>query len=354
LVAITLIITTSQSSYTTYVYDTVLLACIGAIALQVLQGTAGLPSVGTAGFLLLGAFGSIFALRAGAPFPLDLVFAALVSGLAGLIVGLPALRLRALFLALATLAAYYIAVSIGTAYENAVPSAQDSGFFIPTLFASRGLADANRYWAYLLCAVVSLVILGASRMMKERSGRALRMIRQHEHVAPTLGIRVGSYKLLIFSLSSMAIGLEGGLLAHLTGSVEVGNFTLLLGFQYIAMIIIGGLDSIVGAVIGAAVVIALPAIMPGIVGAIAGQSHSSQYGPAAALIVYGLLVIVFVTSSPEGIVGLLRRCEEFPRWIRRARRVRHLSGAPAVSVSQSALAPNRNDGGSDELRRESI
>jgi branched-chain amino acid transport system permease protein len=321
LIVITLIITTSQSSYTTYIYDSVLLACMGAIALQVLQGTAGLPSVGTAGFLLLGAFGSVFALRAGVPFPLDLVFATAVSGVAGLIVGLPALRLRALFLGLATLAAYYLAVSIGTAYENHVPSAQDSGFFIPTLFASQGLTDANRYWAYLLCAAVCLIGLGASRLMKERSGRALRMIREHEHIAPTLGIRVGSYKLLTFCLSSMVIGLEGGLLAHLTGSVEVGNFTLLLGFQYVAMIIIGGLDSIVGAVIGATVVIALPAIIPGIVGAIAGQSRSSQYGPSVALIVYGVLLIVFVSSSPDGIVGLLRRYEDVvPRWLRRARR----------------------------------
>jgi branched-chain amino acid transport system permease protein len=268
-----------------------------------------------------------------------------------LIVGLPALRLRALFLGLATLAAYFIAVSIGTTYQNHVPSARNAGFFVPTLFGSRGLTNANRYWAYLLCVVVSVIGLGASRLMKERSGRALRMIRQHEHIAPTLGIRVASYKLILFSISSMVIGLEGGLLAHLTGTVSVDNFTLLLGFQYVAMITIGGLDSVVGAVIGATVVVALPTIMPHVVGAIAGESRSSEYGPNAALIAYGLLLIVFVTSSPDGIVGLLRRYEEVPRWIRRACRRSGPAGDTAASVSDPAFPPSGTDVGLVEPRK---
>ncbi len=302
----TLFFATTQSTFSVFTYDTVLLACMGAIALQVLQGTAGLVSVGTSGFLLLGAFGSVFMLRSGVQFPFDVIVASVMCGVAGFLTGLPALRLRSLFLALATLALYFIAVSLGQLYESHVPSAQYAGFFVPTLFGSQGLANQGRYWAWLLWAVVSVVILGASRIMTERSGRALRMIREHEVLAPTLGIPVVRYKLLLFTISSMVIGLEGGLTAHFTGNVFTDNFTLALAFQYVAMIVIGGLDSIAGAVIGAAVVIALPTWIPPVVSVFVGQSLATTIGPDIAVIIYGILVIIFVTASPGGIVGLLK------------------------------------------------
>lgn len=302
---VTFIFVTTQSTYSVYVYDSILLACMGAIALQVLQGTAGLVSVGTSAFLLIGAFGAVFALRSGFTFPFDLVLATLASGVAGLIVGLPALRLRALFLALTTLAAYYLAVFLGNLYQVHVPEFQATGFYIPTLFASRGLAGAGRDWAWLLFAFVALLILGASRVMRERSGRAMRMIREHEHIAPTFGVSVASYKLSIFVLSSMVIGLEGGLTAHFSGLVSTGSFSVALAFQYVAMIVIGGLDSIAGAVIGATIVVGLPVWVPSIVGPLIGSSQATADGPNISLIIYGVLVIVFVTSSKDGVVGLL-------------------------------------------------
>jgi branched-chain amino acid transport system permease protein len=132
------------------------------------------------------------------------------------------------------------------------------------------------------------------------------MIREHEHVAPTLGIAVGRYKLLVFSLSSMVIGFEGALMAHLSGTVSVDNFPLALGFQYIAIIVIGGLDSVLGAIIGSAIVVALPSLIPNIVAAFVGHGRAGSYGPNIALIIYGILLVIFVTSSPEGLVGLLR------------------------------------------------
>lgn len=311
LAIITLFFATTQSTFSVFTYDTVLFACMGAIALQVLQGTAGLVSVGTSGFLLLGAFGSVFMLRSGIQFPLDVIAAGLLCGVAGFITGLPALRLRSLFLALATLALFFIAVSVGQVYEQDVPSARYAGFFVPTLFGSQTLANQGRYWAWLLWAVVSLVILGASRIMTGRSGRALRMVREHEVLAPALGIPVARYKLLLFTLSSMVIGVEGGLTAHFTGTVFTDDFTLALAFQYVAMIVIGGLDSIAGAVIGAAVVVALPIWIPPVVSVFVGQSRATTIGPDIGVIIYGILVIVFVTASPGGIVGLLKDLWEF-------------------------------------------
>jgi branched-chain amino acid transport system permease protein len=307
LLVVTVFFTTTQSAYSLYVYDSVLLACLGSISLQVLHGTAGLASVGTAAFLLIGAFSSVFFLRMGAPLPVDVVGATVIAGLAGLITGLPALRLRSLFLVLATLAAYFIAVFLGNLYESDVPSAREAGFFVPILFASQGELIGGRYWGWLLLICVSLVVLGASRIMRERSGRAMRLMREHELIAPTFGISVSSYKLLLFTLSSMVIGFEGALTAYFVGNVVTDNYTLTLTFQYVVMIVIGGLDSIAGAVLGAAVVIALPVWVPSLVEPFTGNSSGNVYGPNIATIVYGILTILFVTSSPDGLIGLLRR-----------------------------------------------
>jgi branched-chain amino acid transport system permease protein len=305
LALITLLVTTTASSYNLFVFDSILLAAMGAIALQVLQGTAGLFSVGNAAFLLIGAFTAVFVIRAGVPFPIDLIAATLIAGLGGLIVGLPALRLRGLFLVLATLAAHYIATFLGNLYQSRVPSAQAAGFFVPVLFGSYP-ADSGIYWSWLLFAIVSLIILAATRIIRERSGRALRMIREHEHIAPTLGIPVARYKLLIFTLSAMVIGFEGALLAHLNGSVQTANFPLTLAFQYVLMVMIGGLDSILGAVLGAAVVIGLPIVVPNIITAINPNESNPSVGANISLILYGVAVIFCVTASPDGIVGLLR------------------------------------------------
>lgn len=333
LLVVTLFFTTTQSAYSLYVYDSVLLACLGSIALQVLHGTAGLASVGTAAFLLVGAFSSVFFLRMGAPFPIDVVGATVVAGIAGLITGLPALRLRSLFLVLATLAAYFIAVFLGNLYESHVPSAREAGFFVPILFGSYGELTGGRYWAWLLLICVSLVVLGASRLMRERSGRAMRLMREHELIAPTFGISVSSYKLLLFTLSSMVMGFEGALTAHFVGNVITDNYTLTLTFQYVVMIVIGGLDSIAGAVLGAAIVIALPVWVPSLVEPFTDNSQGNIYGPNVATIVYGILTILFVTSSPDGLIGLLRRIWT---WATDGRQLNHADEdrrAPSNAVS---------------------
>jgi branched-chain amino acid transport system permease protein len=330
LVGVTLVFTTALSTYSVYVLDTVLLACMGAVALQVLQGTAGLASVGTAGFLLIGAFGSVFFNRSGFAFPFDVIGGTVFAGAAGLITGLSALRLRALFLALATLAAYFIALFLGTLYQGSVPAAQFSGFQLPTLFSSGGLKGKQDAWAWIFVGVLSLVILGASRIVRERSGRALRMMREHENIAPVMGIPVARYKLITFVLSSMVIGCEGGLLAHFSGSVSTDNFTLLLSFQYVVMIVIGGLDSIAGAVIGATIVVGLPIVVPNIVSALFGSSLGSTNGSNISLIVYGLLVCIFVASWHDGIVGLFRsvRSSLASLWTQHVPRADKRSGHP--------------------------
>jgi len=316
LALLTLYFATRGSSANLFTFNSCLLAAMGAISLNVLMGTAGQVSIGNSAFLAVGAFGAIFALRAGIPFPLDVVAAAIAAGLAGAIVGLPALRLRGLQLALATLAAFFIVSYLGNEYQSKAKNAGSGGFSINPLFQSKGLVGGQKYWAWLLLVLTSLIILGATRLVKLRSGRAWRMIRDHETAAPALGIPVTQSKMVVFAMSSAVIGIEGAHFAHLTGSVSADDFTLILAVSYIAMVVIGGLDSIAGAVIGAGVVTALPTIVPKFVGIFISSQSAATKGAPVAEIVYGLLVVVFVTSSPRGIVGWVRgrRVQQAIRW----------------------------------------
>jgi branched-chain amino acid transport system permease protein len=315
---LTLYFTMVGSSANLFTFNSCLLAAFGAIALNVLMGTAGQVSIGTSAFLAVGAFATIFFLRLGLPFPGDVVAGGLAAGVAGVVVGLPALRLRGLQLAFATLAAFYIAYYLANEYQSKAKDAGSGGFSIAPLFQSKGLVGGQKYWAWLLFILVSLLILVASRITRFRSGREWRIIRDHETAAPALGIAVTRSKMLVFALTSVVIGIEGGLTVYLTGSVEADDFTLILAVSYIAMVVIGGLDSIAGAVIGAAIVTALPTVVPNVVGKIIGAQEAAQKGAAISEIIYGLLVVVCVTSSQRGIVG----------WLGRFQKVRTASGQP--------------------------
>jgi branched-chain amino acid transport system permease protein len=294
------------SAFHLFVLNTCLLAVIGAIALNLLMGTAGLVSIGNSAFMMAGAFSAVFAIKAGLPFPGDVVFAAVFSAAIGIIIGLPALRLRGLHLALATLAAFFIIGYFANLYQSKAKGGGAGGFFVPVLYQAQGFTGGQQYWAWTLLVVVAALILVATRLGAERSGRAWRMIRDHEIVAHTLGIPVVRYKMSAFAISSALIGFQGALAAHLSGSVSVENFSLGLAIAYIAMVLIGGLDSVLGAVIGAFLVTALPTIVPVVITSVTGPLPTASQGPAIAEIIYGLLVIVFITSSPNGIVGLLR------------------------------------------------
>ncbi len=282
-----------------FVYDSVLLASLGAIALTVLTGTAGQVSIGNSAFLAIGGFGTVWAMNAGVPFPFDIVVATLITAAFGLIVGLPGVRLRGLELALATLAAFFIVQWATNQYEIDTPGGS-AGFTIPTLFESKGIAGGQKYWAWLLFIVLAVVIVGARLLSRGKMGRALRIIRDHELIAPSLGVPVTRYKLSIFALSSAVIGLEGSLFAYFIGSVTSGTYTLTLAIQYLAMVIIGGLDSIPGAIIGAAIVTALPTIMTNVLTPVMGTQASIDAPQIASITSFALLILM-LTLAPEGI-----------------------------------------------------
>jgi branched-chain amino acid transport system permease protein len=288
-----------------FIFNVVLLTSLGAIALGVLMGTAGQMSIGNAAFLAVGGFTTIWAHRAGVPMPLDILVGTIAAGVIGGIVALPAIRLRGLYLALSTLALQFIVVFVGERYQS--HTVGFAGFFVKPLFASKGLDGAQRYWTWVLFVLLALTIIGARRVMKYRGGRAWRMIRDHEEAAPLLGIAATRYKLKIWILTSALIGLQGGITLYFSGGLTYETFTLALAVRYVAMVLIGGVDSLAGAVIGATILGALPTLVPKIVSAVGGASFAHRQGPPTSQIVFGVLLVIFVISSPDGLVGIVRR-----------------------------------------------
>lgn len=298
--AVVLVCGVTTGSFTIFVVNQILLACIGALGLNLLMGTAGQVSIGNAAFLTCGAFTTVLCERAGLPFPIDLVLAMVSCGLFGAAVGLPALRIKGIYLILSTMAAHFLALFAAEKYQSA--KVGSAGFMVDPVF-SGSLLFVQRGWSVLLLAITLVVMLAVNRLQTGRTGRAWRTIRDREDAAPAIGVHTARYKLLAFVISSAVIGLQGALLAHFSAGVSNESFPLTVAIAAIAMILIGGMGSISGSVIGAAIITALPHVTPPLVDSVLGSSVSAQYAAQIALILYGTLIVVFISYARDGVRG---------------------------------------------------
>jgi branched-chain amino acid transport system permease protein len=240
-------------------------------------------------------------MQAGVAFPWDLIIATVAGAVVGAVVGLPALRIRGFYLAFATLAAHFILIQLAQTYQS--KRVGSGGFIVPLQFVNLSLVDQQRAWALVLACVAAVVLVIIGLLTRAGLGRTWRVIRDHEIIAGSLGIRVPQYKLGAFMVSSAFIALQGGLTAHLSGYVTSDAFTLSLAVSYVAMVLIGGSDSLLGSVVGAVIVISLPYLTSNVMDRL---SVSGQYSAQVAEILYGALVVVFVIYSSSGIAGWLR------------------------------------------------
>ncbi len=320
------------SSFNMFIFNSALLAIIGAASLNLLMGTAGQVSIGNAAFLAAGAFSTVFFTRAGIPMPFDVLAAGLVCAALGFLVGLPALRLRGHYLALSTLAAHFIVLYLALRYQSA--EAGSGGFFLEPLFPGASQLESQWYWMIVIAAAVLPTIWIVGRLMRGQSGRAMRIIRDQESIAGPLGIPAVRYKLGIFTATSALIGVQGGLTAHFTSSVSTDPFTFLLAVQYIAMTLIGGRDSILGSVIGAGIVVTLPYLTPELLAPFLSDATATSIAAPVSSIVYGSFIIYFVTRSPDGVVGWLRKARLRVGRLSRSNRVKSGGGSKVTGSEQ--------------------
>ncbi|MGA2817077.1 MAG: branched-chain amino acid ABC transporter permease [Xanthobacteraceae bacterium] len=288
----------------------VFLAAVGALSLMLLTGYAGQISLGHAGLIAAGAFtvGILFREFA-APFWLTLPVAAAVGAILGLIFGLPSLRLRGLYLAISTLALYFIVIYVGGEYEST--RGFSTGIMVdPPKIGAFALKNA-RAWYFVLLAAAAATLLICANLLRSRTGRAWRAIRAHEIVAEALGIGVAGYKLSAFVISSAMASVAGALFAYYRGFVSVEAFSLFLSIQYIAMIIIGGMGSLLGALLGALFVTLFPYLIEAV---LMKLPNAQSYAGALFAVDYasfGLVMILFLVLEPLGLVGIWRRLQNY-------------------------------------------
>jgi branched-chain amino acid transport system permease protein len=286
------------------------LAMVGALALMLLTGYAGQVSLGHAGLLAAGAFtvGVLFK-ELHAPFWVTLPAAALVGVLLGILFGLPSLRLRGLYLAVSTLALHFLVVYLGGEYE--AKRGFSTGIVIdPPTIAGKAVIDARAWYFILLAAAATSLILCAN-LLRSRSGRAWAAIRANATVAAALGIGVASYKLLAFVISSALTAIAGALFAYYRGFVSVEVFSLYLSIQYVAMIIIGGMGSLLGAILGAVFVTLFPYAIDAAVQVLPGARRYAGLLFAFNYSAFGVVMILFLLLEPLGLVGVWRRVQTY-------------------------------------------
>ncbi len=288
----------------------VFLASIGALSLMLLTGYAGQISLGHAGLIAAGAFTTgILAREIHAPFWITLPASAVTGIVLGFIFGLPSLRLRGLYLAVSTLALHFIVIYLGGEYET--KRGFSTGIVIdPPSLAGLKLTDGRAwYFVLLLAAAASLLI--CLNMLRSRSGRAWRAIHARETVAEALGIGIARYKLLAFVISSSMTSVAGCLFAYYRGFVSVEAFDLFLSIQYVAMIIIGGMGSLLGALLGAAFVTLFPYAIEFLLGLLPNAQKLAGDIFAVNYAAFGVVMILFLVLEPLGLVGIWRRLQNY-------------------------------------------
>jgi branched-chain amino acid transport system permease protein len=288
----------------------VFLAAIGSLSLMLLTGFAGQVSLGHAGLLAAGAFtAGILSKEFGAPIFVTLPCAAAVGALLGIVFGLPSLRLRGLYLAVSTLALHFVVVYLGGEYETKRGFSTGITIDAPVIAGLR--LYGGKVWYFILLAFAAISLLICANLLRSRSGRAWRAIRAHETVAAALGINVAAYKLLAFVISSAMAAVAGALFAYYRGFVSVEAFSLFLSIQYVAMIIIGGMGSLLGALLGAAFVTLFPYLIEAVMQRLPNAQAYADILFALNYAAFGVVMIGFLIFEPQGLSGIWRRIQSY-------------------------------------------
>ena len=314
---------------------------VALLGLNLLTGITGQISLGHGAFMLIGGYTTAILMSEQDP-PLELLghqftgdmrdiwtipLAGLVAGVAGFLFGFPALRLTGLYLALATFAVAVAAPAVVKKYEGFTGGGGGINLFeagtrtkatsitdpvtfeekrIPISILGIDIPTFNE-WLYYLCWTIALVMFAAAwLLLRGRFGRSLRAVRDSELAAASSGVNLARYKTLAFGISAFYAGVAGALWTYYLKIANYEHFTLVTSVQYLAMIIIGGLGSVLGSVFGAVFITMLPIVLVYVVEGMAGV-FGFKYAVIAdflanlRLIIFGGLIILFLAIEPEGL-----------------------------------------------------
>ena len=294
-----------------------LVMALAGIGLNLMMGYAGQASLGTGAFMATGAYATYNVLLRlpELPLPVSFVLGGLVSGLVGLVVGLPSLRIKGFYLLATTLAAQFLLTWVFSQYGWFSNYSSSSSISAPRLeIAGYDLSTpAGRY--LLTLTSVAVIAAVAAKLVRSQTGRTWMAIRDMDTAAAVIGVPVARGKLAAFFVAGFVCGIAGALWAFAyLGTVDAGSFGLDRSFQVMFIIIIGGLGSLVGSVIGAAFIVLLPILIDRIAGGLLGGAIDAGQLENFQKVLFGALIIWFLVKEPRGLAELLARAA---RWLRR-------------------------------------
>jgi branched-chain amino acid transport system permease protein len=278
----------ARDAYTMRVLNLIGINSLLALGLNLVMGVAGQLDAGQAGFYAVGAYVSgLLAVRLGLPFWITVLIAAAASGALALAIG-PVLRLRGVFLAVATLAFGEV---VRIVINNWVPVTNGPNGIPGIPFPSIGgfVFDTDQRYYYLVLSWVLVCYFVIARMADSRVGRAMQAIRDNQDAAETMGIYSIRYKIMAFVIAGAFAGVAGALLAHLQTYISPENFMFITSIDIIFMIVLGGLGSVPGSILGALVVTVGPEWL--------------RFLKDYRLIVYSLVILGVLIFAPRGLYG---------------------------------------------------
>ena len=276
--------------------------CVASLGLMVLVGFTGQVSLGHSAFIAIGAYAHGWMLGQGVPFVPSIVLASGIAGAIGLVIGLPAIRVSGLYLAMVTLAFAILTEHVIGHWKSVTGGF--SGLTVNNPLVLGFDLSGLRAFYYLCLGVLAVVLLGLVNLVRAKTGRAFMGVRDSEAAAYSLGIWVAGYKVLAFVVSAMVTGLAGALLAHHVRFLTPEGFGLIMSLELVLMVTIGGLGSLRGAILGAILISMLPTFISRIKPLLPTQV-SKQFG--LEIFVFGLVLALFVLFEPKGLNG---------RWIK--------------------------------------
>jgi branched-chain amino acid transport system permease protein len=289
LAAVLLALPLATNDYVQYVLNLILVYGLAAIGFNIVLGYLGQLAFANTAFFGIGAYALGILMEAGLSFWAAILPAGLAGALAGLVVGLPALRLKGYYLAIVTLA-FGELMRWGYIHMDAYTHGSSGlGLPAPRLGSMQLDSQAQRY--YLILAIVVLVVWGVFNLLRSRIGRAWVAIRENEFAAASLGYWPASYKVAAFVASGFVTGIAGALFAALIGRIAPDSFGLSQLLLQFAVVMIGGMSSIWGSLLGAALLTATPELL--------------RNFPGAEEIVFSLMLMAVLRFIPRGLAGEL-------------------------------------------------
>jgi branched-chain amino acid transport system permease protein len=299
----------------------ILVTAIGALGLNVLTGYTGQVSLGHAFFLGVGAYTAAFLGDHGVNAAIWIPGAGVVAGVVGLVIGPTALRLRGLYLAIVTIGLVFVGTHLfvnipsitGGPAGRSIPQPQ----WGPADFAGGGLTvlgvtiDRNGLYYFLALLLLVLAMIFVRNLMRSRAGRAMQAVRDREVAASLMGVNLARTKLTAFVVSSFLAGVCGAMYSAFLIHVDPDQWNLLFSIQFVAIIIVGGIGTVWGALLGSLFLGGLPSILERYSDSVPFIQHTAGGGGLgvtdATSLVYGVVIVVFLVVEPRGLIGLVAR-----------------------------------------------